>query len=333
MSSIKGGGRAKISSDIEESIISLLLNLRDPKNPLLPKNSNQSIDPDNEELLHHDHSSFHDLSDHDRRKERKRFLKQLLKCHQQEQLTQKLNNMSIHEQQSGEVKQNLDTSHGSTVFRSDESKTTGKVRVEIVEATLRSDDKKKSKKSSKTESRKSVSKWREGGTRKPIVLPRATHVKELKKLCKAKLQMKVPKRVFIIDEESKLEIDLISDLSGLDDGTVIYATASSKDDVIEERCTTKEITNDESEKESEEQNHKIDHLQQIKDVYRMHKVGYKKPTSYKNERLPKFGPFLDHLEPLTDDRAALPAAAFRKEILESLDDSRVLIICGTTGCG
>lgn len=325
MSTIKGGGRAKITSDIEESIISLLLNLRDPKNPLLPRRSTSTSDDDHT-------TNFDDLSDHDKRKERKRFLKQLLKCHQHQQLSQKLNQISIHEQQPGEVKPVSNSSHGSTVFQPHESNATGKVRIEIVEAIFRNDDKKKSKKSSKNESRKSVSKWREGGTRKAVVLPRATHVKELKKLCKAKLQMKIPQRLFIVDKDSKVEMDLILDLSGIDDGTLIYATTSSRDDFINEG-STKEVTNDVVDKEIVEQDHSIDHLQPIKDVYRMHKVSYKRPTSCNNDQLPKFGPFLDNLEPLSEPRAALPSAAFRDEILQSLDESRVLIICGATGCG
>ena len=39
------------------------------------------------------------------------------------------------------------------------------------------------------------------------------------------------------------------------------------------------------------------------------------------------------LPPLPHSRAQLPAASFRSEILSALDRSRVVIICGTTGCG
>jgi hypothetical protein len=324
MSSIKGGGRAKISSDIEESIILLLLRLRDSKNPLLPRTTIPATgsDADNRELLHH-HTSFDDLSDHDKRKERKLFLKQLLKCHQHQQLSQKLNMKQVQKS----------SSHGATsatVFKADDSESTGKVRIEIIEAIVKSDDKKKSKKSSKSESRKSVSKWREGGTRKALVLPRSTDVKELKKLCKAKLQMKAPKRLFIIDKDSKLEMDLISDLSGLDDGTLVYATSS---DVFKDEDNSKEVANDMLDTKTEEPTELIDYLQPIKDVYRMHKMNYKRRISYNNEPLPKFGPSLSDLEPLSEARAALPSAAFRQDILRSLDDSRVLIICGATGCG
>lgn len=327
MSSIKGGGRAKISSDIEESIILLLLRLRDSKNPLLPRSTTPATgsDADNGEILHH-HTSFDDLSDHDKRKERKLFLKKLLKCHQHQQLSQKLN-----------VKQVQSSSHGATsatsatVYKADNIESTGKVRIEMIEAIVKSDDKKKSKKSSKNESRKSVSsKWREGGTRKALVLPRATHVKELKKLCKAKLQMKTPKSLFIIDKDSKAEMELISDLSGLDDGTLVYATSS---DVFKDEDNSKEVANLMLDAKSEESSQLIDHLQPIKDVYRMHKMNYKRQINYINEPLPKFGPSLSNLEPLSEARAALPSAAFRKDILRSLDDSRVLIICGATGCG
>eukprot|EP00957_Ditylum_brightwellii_P059782 4538419-Ditylum_brightwellii.AAC.1 len=55
-------------------------------------------------------------------------------------------------------------------------------------------------------------------------------------------------------------------------------------------------------------------------------------SSIIKESLP-LSEILQKLEPLPRSRAELPAASYREEILKALDTSRVVVICGATGCG
>ena len=70
MSTIKGGGRAQLSSAAEEEIVSLLYDLRDKKNPLLPKKKkkrDRSNDTSSNDEISKD-VRFHELSLHDQKK-------------------------------------------------------------------------------------------------------------------------------------------------------------------------------------------------------------------------------------------------------------------------
>lgn len=150
---------------------------------------------------------------------------------------------------------------------------------------------------------------------------------ELMAHCKAKLKMKKPTRLFVLDTESKLEMDLMHDLSGLIDGSVVYATSYSPPRVEKAKNAASQETAE------EETIH--DPLESVKQAYRMHnrRDGTKDNANIITDKRPPFSSALNELEPLSKDRSQLPAAKFRSEILSSLDSTNVIIISGATGCG
>jgi len=339
MSNIKGGGRAQLTNEAEESIISLLYDVRDQDNPLRPRNSTQR-----RKIL------FNDLSDHDKKKERRRFCKKLLKCHTQNVLANKLNNAPLLE---GEVGGNVSSqnqqpvaalSSNSQQHQSSSSSDVaagagGKVRIELVEAVykMKKDDSSKAAKKTKKESKKDSKKkpWKEGSSRKTLVLPKSTLAKELVAQCKTKLKMKKPTRFFVLDKDSKLEIDLTHDLSGLNDGSVVYATSYTFPPPSKVE-NLKQIPAEVSEEQQPEDEIIFDPLESVKQAYKMHSRRSAGKESAKNiipDKRPSFSGALDKLEPLSQARSQLPAAAFRSKILASLDSTNVIVISGATGCG
>lgn len=344
MSKIKGGGRAVIGSDAEEAIISLLYDRRDYDNPLKPKKFN--LDLNDGSSSDKKSKSYSELRDHDRKKERKRFCKKLLKCHNEFLLASKFNGKSTTETDVMSATKSMSMSGMKKAVDKIASSTevSGNVRIEIVEAIFKtkkessSKSKKDSKKESKKDSKKKSSKkeksgkeWKEGTTRKTVVVEKSTYVKDLMKTCKAKLNMKKPTRLFIQDKDTKMEIDLLYDLSGLVDDDVVYATS----------YTPPADANDEGNNSNvDDSNEQIpecvyDPLEDIKKAYRIHgKKGSKVVKCLDNNgKFPRFTDALDKLEKVSEQRAQLPAANFRSEILSGLDKSRVIVISGATGCG
>ena len=344
MSNIKGGGRAQFTNEAEESIISLLYDVRDHDNPLRPRSSTQR-----RKIV----VCFNDLSDHDKKKERRRFCKKLLKCHNQAVLVNKLNNAPLVEGEGGgdvsSQNQQLvaalssNTQHHQSSSSSSDAAAgaTGKVRIELVEAVYKDDSSKAAKKSSKKDSKKESKKeskkkpWKEGSTRKTLVLPKSTLAKELVAQCKTKLKMKTTTRLFILDKDSKLEIDLTHDLSGLNDGSVVYATSYTFPPPSKVE-NFKEIPAEVSEEQQQKDEIIFDPLESVKQAYKIHNRRGAGKESAKNiipDNRPSFSSALDKLEPLSQARSQLPAAEFRSQILASLDSTNVIIISGATGCG
>ena len=338
MSKIKGGGRAQLTQEAEESIISLLYDLRDHKNPLLsaetPTESSSGDGTIEDSTKDNERKFYCDLSDHDKKKERKRFLKRLLKCHNRLMLSNKLNQTPketlLHTTSSTAPA----TANRNVHNDGESSDITGKIRIQLVEMIFK-EKKDKPKKDEKKKSSKKVKKtsWKEGG-KKIIVLPRNTSVKQLMVLCKGKLQMKKPSRIFIMDTDSNLEMELVHDLRGLQDGSTVYVTSYCPPPT---KGTSKNTSNHEQDnlQKEEEEVVVVDPLENIKKAYRMcsHKKRKTRKTQFVNERLPPFSDALGELEPLSESRAKLPAAKYRSEILKSLDSSRVIVISGATGCG
>ena len=351
MSSIRGGGRAIMSSEAEEMIISLLYDTRQSKNPLLPKKigpdddcdgaddeNDQTNDKKKEKKDKKDKGCFAELSDHDKKKERKKFLKKLVKCHDRQTLRMRLNgskNKKIIEE--GDEKpaatagfnRNIRNESVNLKPKSD------KVRIDIVEAIFKDSSSssgsgsKKSKKSSSSSSKSKASKWKEGSTRKTIVLSRSTSVKDFMTQCKSKLKMKKPTRVFYVDRESKLEIDLTNDLSGLDDGAIVFATSFLEKKASKSSDTTKEPKESELDEDIVPL---VDPLESVKKAYNIQKRKRGKTSRMPiYEKLLPFTDALDNLETLSEARSKLPAANYRSDILASLDTSRVVVICGATG--
>lgn len=337
MSKIKGGGRAQLNSDAEESIISLLYDLRDPKNPLRTADTiKHGITEEGDEIIARNRKSYADLSDHDRKKERKRFLKNLLKHHNRVVLSNKFNQAPAASASTSFPNTTVSAVATKTSRAIEASESSGKVRIEIVEMIFKEKkdkpkkDEKKKKKSSKKEKKGHT--WKEG-TKKILVLPRCTTIKQLMVQCKAKLKMKIPTRIFIQDKDTNQEVDLEQDLQGVQDGTIVCATSYSPPAPLEE-------TPEDSEKgtlqEEGEEFMIVDPLENVKKAYRTSTRKKHKENTVKvplNEPLPPFSDAINKLEPLSDSRSKLPAANYRSEILSSLDSSRVIVISGATGCG
>ena len=62
-------------------------------------------------------------------------------------------------------------------------------------------------------------------------------------------------------------------------------------------------------------------------------AGDTKQGGLKKLEHPTFADHFDKLEVLQHTRAKLPAASYRTKVLTALDTSRVVIVCGSTGCG
>jgi len=367
MSSIKGGGRALLSSDIEDQIIALLYDLRDPKNPLLSRrekiDKNEVMDELKELKVKEKEADadaktkiipFNDLSSHDQKKAKKKFLKRLVNCHDHQVLAMKLNaakndhndNENYNDDDSYDGDDGDDIRNHSDILKQASTKAkSGKVRIDIVEAIYKekttskgssSSKSSKSRSSLKSKKAKNESRWSEGSTRKTIVLDRSTTITVLMTQCKSKLKMKKkPSRVFFVDIDSKIEMDLTNDLSGIDDGTLIYVTSYAVNNVSSPQPDDKIKEDDKDSDNEDEKLNVIDPLDAVKKVYKLHKRKLNKNRCEQQitENLPSFTESLDDLEPLPNARLDLPAANYRSKILSALDTSRVLVICGATGCG
>ena len=373
MSSIKGGGRAKLSEENQHAIIDLLRDLRDPKDPLLPRKRvrGEGAAADSSD------NKDKDLSEHDLKKERKRFLKKLVERHERVALSKRLNAASAavsaapQDAPSAEVADmseqmqslalDVDAKAPQAGNDTGDTEVSEKVRIVLVEAIYPSDkgkasskdskskDDKKNKKSSKKD-KSALHPWKEGSTRKTMVLKRLDPVKELLKQAKSKLNMKKKAvRCFYVDSKSKLEIDLETNLAGLKDGSVVYATSHTAEANADKK---KKKDDDECEDDAADQEDEAidvpDPLEPVKRAYAERKMRRsmrrsqrgKKPGSKAEQsgrgslvEHPAFADHLDKLEELPPARAELPAASYRTKILRALDSSRVVVICGATGCG
>ena len=233
MSSIKGGGRAKLSEENQNAIIDLLRHLRDAKDPLLPRKRvrGESTATSGEKTK--------ELSDHNLKKERRRFVKKLVERHERVALSKRLNASSAATPQDAPLTNQLaeptldmsEQMHSLSLDATPDKPQVGssaggdisdKVRIILVEAVFSSKDKKKAKdkddKEKKKKSKKDKSSshpWKDGPTRKTMVLKRSTPVKEVLKQAKSKLNMKKKAvRCFYVDGKSKLDIDLEINLTG-----------------------------------------------------------------------------------------------------------------------
>lgn len=148
--------------------------------------------------------------------------------------------------------------------------------------------------------------------------------------------MKKPSRIFYVDKYSKEAIDLTNDLSGVDDGDVLFVTSYVPVHDDKDVKESGEVDVDVGEEETTTPMPIIDPLDSVKRAYIVQKMrrmrtNSRKPPVSINKRFPPFSNALDKLEALSDARSKLPAANYRSDILTSLDKSRVVVICGATG--
>lgn len=359
-SNIKGGGRASLSDAVETLLIDCLMKRR-RKRTQGTRNCN-------------DDDTTNTSSEHDVKRERKRFVKQLVETYERERVKKQVNGVvgvgvgsvvgsSIPEHEDGEgqppaaeaVTSASSTSLPTTTI-GDAAIVDGKVRVELVEAIYSSGNKNggtKDKKSKMNQKFKS-------GTKKVLVLPKAITIPELWIQAQNKLRMKKnkPVRVFVLKEINGIpqEINLETNLAGIDDGTSLYVTATSSSSsspasAADDRCKdqqqhekeTPSKVNHETPRQSStaggEPTTTIDPLDAVKQAYATQQQyprrQRKRPSSGINLPAPHptFSDHFDSLPPLSETSSKLPAAESRLEILQAVQDHRVVIICGATGCG
>lgn len=337
MSKIKGGGRAQLSTEARESIISLLYDLRDHENPLLPAvttklESQNDLTEKGNKKKNKARKPYNELSDHDKKKESRRFLKKLWNYHKRQTLSNKFNQPDTAKAQPTVSSTKLAKQCHKQNEVVDGSK---KVRIQIVEM-IHKDKKDKHKPSKKEPEKNKSSKhdkkisWKEGA-KKIIVIPRNTTIDQLLVQCKDKLRMRKPSRIFMIDADTSMEIDLLQDLNALVDGSIVYVTSYTSQlvDKNDDDIDMDQETLDDQEYLD------IDPLETLKKIYRQSR--YQNMTirniQSTNEKFPPFTPAISSLEPLSESRLKLPAAKYRSDILKSLDSSRVIVITGATGCG
>ena len=303
MSSIKGGGRAKLSEENQNAIIDLLRDLRDAKDPLLPRKRAR------DESAATSGDKVKELSDHDLKKERKRFVKKLVERHERVALSKRLNAASAATPQDAPLTDqlaeptpdmseqmqslNLDANPDARqVGSSTGGDVSGKVRIILVEAVFSSKDKKKAKdkedKEKKKKSKKDKSSshpWKEGSTRKTMVLKRSTPVKEVLKQAKSKLNMKKKAvRCFFVDGKSKLEIDLEVNLTGLEDGAVVYVTSHVVDASTDASQKGDDECADNAAEQDDEANDVPDPLEPVKRAYVERKMRRARRRNHRGKR-------------------------------------------------
>ena len=333
-SDIKGGGRAAMSPACEDAVVSLLRSLRG----------------DNTQMP----------TQHDREREHKRFLKRIVEQYERKKLHEKLNKQRDVSSSDSTKKRAPNTSQ---VEAGDSQAVDGnaKVRVELVEAALATaakgsgKQKKNGGKSSSDKKDKSSSKKKDPldqyklGTKKVMVLPRAMSIDQLLGQAKNKLRLKQkPVRCFCIAEKSKIEADLVGDLQGVSDGTTLYVSSSqSPSSQPDDKDGNNDNKGDTSSSDSADIEDPLDAVKQtyirqkqvqVERRRKSRRQGQSTTTSTRKQRgslqeHPQFSNFFDKLPPLTTPRSELPAAACRKSFLTSVEQNRVVIVCGSTGCG
>ena len=297
MSHIKGGGRASLSDEAQDALTGLLLSLREPD--VIIK------------------------TDHDRKKEYRKFVKKLVARHERRSLARKVNQDDVVALESTasqlkiiEGKADPEAGAGSK-----------KVRIELVEATFSATKKANHKKEGKD---KKGNDFKEGN-KKIMVFGRQDTVDTVMNEAKSKLRMKKkPIRCFVV--EKKLTMVLKGNLSGIKDGSKIYVT-SQEEPPDKAKKVDSALAAPSSTETGDDQ--ETDPLHAVKQVYSREKRlrRYNKQSTGTGGEHPCFGDCLDKLPELPSERAKLPAATSRAKFLAALDNERVLIICGATGSG
>mmetsp|Transcript_21322 Transcript_21322/g.29889 ORF Transcript_21322/g.29889 Transcript_21322/m.29889 type:complete len:1175 (+) Transcript_21322:40-3564(+) len=339
-SSIKGGGNALLTPDVEEAILSLLYNARDSNNPLLPREKGCES------------KCLEDFNAQERKKEGKRFLKNLAKCHDKMILTKRINETSSDVSQHITLGEDTKTSalgraecNSSSRKNLTPSKSSGKVRITIVEALYPKNcvekknqrqklEEKPLKQNSNSDDKKNRKgkAWKEGSLRKTLVLPRKTSVKELLVTSMTKLRSK-KKFVRCFYRDGKLEIDLIEDLSGLNDGSTIYLTSHGHDDDLENQNLRSQGSKVTKDMVNENEGNIIYQLDLVKTIYDQNRHNKSKELVQSPLSILKFSSHIENLPQLSTARKDLPASQSRNKILTTLDNSRIVIISGATGSG
>ena len=294
---------------------------------------------------------------------RKQFLRSLKESYLRDKAMMQLLSQQTKEKMNNGVKKGEDSfinAEGEQQSVIPSSNSTGKVRLELVEAVQLNQNNEKlssSSKSSKKAGKKSksgksndnaqdkkksssnpIQLWKVGDKRKTVVLPRSTSIEKLLKLAKAKLNMKKAVRSFCVrdiqdkadkkkrkdNDASLIEVNLTTDISGLDDGDIVYIASFQNENNLQNNTNTDGP----------------DELSSIQKALEKVKLAYEKrnnrkegSTSIQTQNLTLGELSSVELPPITESRSHLPICDYRSEILRALDDTQVTVICGSTGCG
>ena len=334
-SQIKGGGRAILSQESQLALIDLLMSL------------------DKEDSSGGDNNNNKELSAHDKKREQKRFMKRLICQFEQRQLQQRFNTTTNSTTATVASKSNDSTRNEQSRSRSTANPTTqtsnqstnnnnsnNNVRIELVEAIFpKSDTKDKKKKSSGSDTKKRKKKKSNEsfkvGTKKVLVLPRTTSISDLLKKSKQKLKLKkLPIRAFIQHEEGIL-FDLDTDISGLEDGTVLYVSIIPKPMSEEEEVGDCEVDNeDDKDQTSSILPTIIDPLESVKQAYQKQE-SYRNTKQYSNNSSRIIPEVIDDekRKSFTTIRQSLPVSNYKEHILQTINDNEVGVLSGATGSG
>jgi len=326
-SQIKGGGKAILSQESQLALIDLLM--------ILDKEDSGS-DGDNNKK---------ELSAHDKKREQKRFMKRLICQFEQRQLQQKFNTTTTVASKSDEQQSRGTRNTANSTAQSSNQGTnsnSGNVRIELVEAIFPKSDTKKKKSSSSSDTTKKKKKKKDSstfkvGTKKVLVLPKTTSISDLLKKSKSKLKLKkTPIRAFIQHEEQNILFDLDIDISGLEDGTVLYVSVTPKPiSEEEEEAAGDDGVDDENDKESSIPTI-IDPLESVKQAYQKQET-YRNTKQYNNGLQSRIIiPEVinnEKLKSFKGIRQSLPVSNYKEHILQTINENEVVVLSGQTGSG
>jgi len=320
-SQIKGGGKAILSQESQLALIDLLMSL--------DKEDNGIVDSK-------------ELSAHDKKREQKRFMKRLICQFEQRQLQQRFNTTTTatvvsKSNDNTRIEQSKGRSTANPTAQSSNQATSkgnsGNVRLELVEAIFpKSDTKDKKKSCSDAKKKKKKKDPFKVGTKKVLVLPKTTSISDLLKKSKSKLKLKkTPIRAFIQHEEQGILFDLDIDISGLEDGTVLYVSVTPKPFPEEEEVGDDGV---DSEDNKESSLPIIDPLESVKQAYQKQET-YRNTKQYNNSSLRIISEVIDDEKrtSFTAIRQSLPVSSYKEHILQTINDNEVIVLSGTTGSG
>jgi len=315
-SQIKGGGKAILSQESQLALIDLLMSLE--------KEDSGIVDDSNKK----------ELSAHDKKREQKRFMKRLICQFEQRQLQQRFNaTTTTVASKSNEQPRSRSTANPTAQSNPSISNSIN-VRIELVEAIFPKSDTKDKKKSSSSKKNKKKDPFKVG-TKKVLVLPKTTSISDLLKKSKSKLKLKkTPIRAFIQHEDKGILFDLDIDISGLEDGTVLYVSVTPKPFPEEEEVGGDDGVDDENDKESSSIPI-IDPLESVKQAYQKQE-SYRNTNQYNNSSpriIPEVIDDENRRTSFTAIRKSLPVSNYKEDILQIINDNEVVVLSGATGSG
>lgn len=340
-SKIKGGGRAILSCESQQSLIDLLYSLEEP-----PQDVTDDYN-DNSDDRRRQHEKKEQL-------QKKKFVKRLVRRHELRQLRQQYHataasNVDATEDATSitKVRKEMSSISLSTPTAAAAATTSSpNVRIELAEAIFITNDDKQKKKSNKKESKKKDDKRKNKktkkdddgfkiGAKKVAVLSRSTTIKDLLKQSKSKLKLKKsPIRAFVQpNANSSLLFDLEHDLSGVTDGTVVYITVTAKS------IHDDDHDDDKGKHDEDDQGDEIEDDDDTDKVLNSIKLAYKKQQSYRNlqyqSRLQRINEIVDETRRQSQlvGRQRLPVASYKQQIIDIIQHNQVVVLSGATGSG